>query len=179
VRSETRCPGCGARLQPDARVCDWCGRPVLLRDRRQPVRVLWTVGAIICVLGALAAAVFALLNSPRTFAPAPEPSPTSVPQLGTPLPRAGVPTPAPAPEPEPPPEEYVRVANTAGQGLTLRREPSVSAARVAARAENTVLRVVGPDETVDGRVWKQVEDSQGLRGWAPAEFLQPASAPGG
>jgi hypothetical protein len=71
------------------------------------------------------------------------------------------------------------VANTAGQGLTLRREPSVTAPRVAARAENTVLRVVGPDETVDGRVWKPVEDSQGLRGWAPAEFLEPANAPGG
>ena len=125
------------------------------------------------------AAVFALLNSPSGFPLSPQATPTGLPQLGTPLLRAESPTPSPAPEPGPPPEEYVRVANTAGQGLTLRREPSVSAARLAARAENTILRVVGPDETVDGRVWRQVEDSQGVRGWAPAEFLEPASAPGG
>lgn len=179
MRSETRCPGCGARLLPDARVCDWCGRPVLLRDRRHRVRALWTVGAVACVLGALAAAVFALLNSPRGFPLTPQATPTSLPQLGTPLLRAESPTPSPTPEPSPPPEEYVRVANTAGQGLTLRREPSISAARLAARAENTILHVVGPDETIDGRVWRQVEDSQGLRGWAPAEFLAPANAPGG
>ena len=179
MRSETRCPGCGARLLPDARVCDWCGRPVLLRDRRQHVRVLWTVGAVACVLGALAAAVFAWLNSPRAFPLTPQATPTSLPQLETPLLRPESPTPSPVPEPGPPAEEFVRVVNTAGQGLTLRREPSVGAARLAARAENTVLRVVGPDEIVEGRVWKQVEDRQGVRGWAPAEFLEPASAPAG
>jgi hypothetical protein len=90
------------------------------------------------------------------------------------------PPPATSP-PEPTAEavEWVRVANTAGQGVILRREPSVSAARVAARAENTLLRIIGPDQTVDGRVWRQVEDSQGNRGWSPAEFLVPAPPPGG
>jgi hypothetical protein len=134
---------------------------------------------VACVLGALAAAAFALLNSPRGFPPAPQATPTTAPQLGTPLPRTESPTPSPVPEPGPPAEEYVRVVNTAGQGLTLRREPSISAARVAARAENTILRVVGPDEIVEGRVWKQVEDRQGVRGWAPAEFLEPTSPPAG
>jgi hypothetical protein len=134
---------------------------------------------VACVLGALAAAVLALLNSPRGFPLSPQATSTGVPQLGTPLLRAEPPTPSPAPEPGPPPEEYVRVVNTAGQGLTLRREPSVNAARLAARAENTILRVVGPDETAEGRVWRQVEDSQGVRGWAPADFLQPTNPPGG
>jgi hypothetical protein len=72
----------------------------------------------------------------------------------------------------------VRVANTGGQGVILRREPSTSAPRVAARAENTLLQIVGPDETADGRVWRQVQDSQGNRGWVPAAFLAPASPPG-
>jgi hypothetical protein len=134
---------------------------------------------VACVLGALAAAVFAFLNSPRAFPLSPPATPTSVPLQGTPVLGAESPTPLPAPEPGPPPEEYVRVVNTGGQGLTLRREPSVNAARVAARAENTIFRVAGPDETVEGRVWKQVEDRQGVRGWAPTEFLEPTSAPAG
>jgi len=71
----------------------------------------------------------------------------------------------------------VRVANTGGQGIILRREPSTTAPRVAARAENAVLRVTGPDTTVDGRTWRQVEDAQGNRGWTPAEFLVPTSGP--
>jgi hypothetical protein len=76
------------------------------------------------------------------------------------------------------PPEYVRVGNTGGQGVVLRREPSTAAARVVARAENALLRITGPDQTVEGRTWRQVEDTQGNHGWTPAEFLVPAPAPG-
>ncbi len=179
MRSQTRCPGCGALLAPDARVCEWCGRPLLLRDQRRPVRFVWTLGAVACVLGALAAAVFALLNASRGGAPGPAPASPTLPLLGTAVSRAPTPTATPPPEPTAEPVEYVRVANTGGQGIIIRREPSVSAPRVVARAENSLLRIVGPDATVDGRVWRQVEDSQGNRGWTPAEFLVPAAPPGG
>jgi hypothetical protein len=71
------------------------------------------------------------------------------------------------------PAEFVRVANTGGLGISLRREPRLDAPRVTARPENTVLRVVGPDTVADGRVWREVQDAQGNRGWAPADFLVP------
>jgi hypothetical protein len=79
------------------------------------------------------------------------------------------------PTPEAP--QFVRVANTGGQGVILRREPTTAAPRVAVRAENTVLKVSGPEELVEGRTWRPVEDAQGNQGWTPAEFLLPAPAP--
>ncbi len=177
MRSETRCPGCGALLAPDARLCQWCGRPLLLRDQRRAGRVLWTIGAAACALAVIVVVLLALLHLPRDVAPvAATASPT--PLLGATVDRAPTPTATVAPEPTPEPVEYVRVANTGGQGVILRREPSVTAARVVARAENALLRITGPDATVDGRVWRQVEDSQGNRGWTPAEFLVAAPPPG-
>jgi hypothetical protein len=71
----------------------------------------------------------------------------------------------------------VRVANTGGQGVILRRDPTTAAPRVVVRAENTLLKVVGPDEAIEGRTWRQVEDAQGNQGWTPAEFLLPTPAP--
>jgi hypothetical protein len=137
------------------------------------------MGAVACALGVLAAAVFALLNAPRGPAPSTIAASPTPPLLGaTPGGAPTVTATAPA-EPTAEPVEYVRVTNTDGQGIIIRREPSVTAPRLAARAENTVLRVVGPDATVNGRVWRQVEDSQGNRGWTPADFLVAAPPPGG
>ena len=182
MRSDTACPGCGARNAPDARVCEWCGRPFLLRDQRRPERALWALGALAFLLLAAGVAAVALFSAPwfpprsAAHAPTPAPAPTAVPAeelvVLTPMP------PTPEPEPTPDPGEYVRVANTGGLGIILRREPNTTAPRVVARAENAVLRVVGPDQAVGGRVWRQLEDAQGNRGWAPAEFLSPATPPG-
>ena len=179
MRADTQCPGCGARNAPEARVCEWCGRAFLLRDQPRRGRWLWVAGA---GMGALVAAILvgvAVLTTagmlPRLGSAPPAPTPVAT--------RPPDATPAPAvaerpPEPTPEPTEYVRVTNTAGQGIILRREPSTSAPRVAARAENTVLQVVGPDTSAEGRTWRQVQDAQGNRGWVPGEFLAPAPAPG-
>jgi hypothetical protein len=137
------------------------------------------VGAVACALGVLAAAVFALLNAPRGAAPGAVVASPTPPLLGATLGSAPTATATAPAEPTAEPVEYARVTNTGGQGIIIRREPSVTAPRLAARAENTVLRIVGPDATVDGRVWRQVEDSQGNRGWTPAEFLIAAPPPGG
>jgi hypothetical protein len=40
-----------------------------------------------------------------------------------------------------------------------------------AHRDGTVLRVVGTDILVAGRVWRNVEDQAGNRGWTPDEFL--------
>jgi hypothetical protein len=161
-------------------VCEWCGRAFLLRDQPRRGRWLWWLVAALAVIVAAAIASLALmsiLGSPRgtgdatlpALAPSPPSSPpTSVPSQGA----------EPAAEPTAQPVEYVRVTNTAGQGVILRREPSTGAARVAARAENAVLQIVGPDQAADGRVWRNVQDAQGNRGWVPADFLAAAPAPG-
>jgi predicted nucleic acid-binding Zn ribbon protein len=181
LRSDTACPGCGARNAPDSRVCEWCGRPFLLRDQRRPQRALWVLVALISILAVAALAAIALFSMPsipsRGTVQAPVSSPSAEP-IDEP-PTAVPPSPVPQPEPTSEPIEYVRVANTGGLGIVLRREPNTTAARVVARAENAVLRVVGPDQLVSGRVWRQVEDAQGNRGWTPAEFLSPAAPPGG
>jgi len=179
VQADSRCPGCGARNAPDARVCEWCGRPFLLRDQRRSGRWLSSVGiAVGALLGAIvvALALWQAFGLPRGGSTSPSSGAAALP---TAAPTA---TPAPAAEqvgePTPEPAEYVRVTNTGGQGVILRREPSTRAARVAARAENTVLQIVGPDQEAEGRVWRQVEDAQGNRGWVPADFLAPTSPPG-
>jgi hypothetical protein len=181
LRSDTACPGCGARNAPDARVCEWCGRPFLLRDQRRPQRALWGLAALAGILAIAALAAFALFSMPGLPSRGPAQAPASTPtaEPSDELPIAVPPSPLPQPEPTSEPVEYVRVANTGGLGIVLRREPHTTAARVVARAENAVLRVVGPDEQVGGRVWRQVEDAQGNRGWTPAEFLSPAAPPGG
>jgi hypothetical protein len=70
--------------------------------------------------------------------------------------------------------EYVRIANTDRQGAFIRREPRANAPGIVAYREGTVLRIVGPDTVVDGRPWRQVEDSRGNRGWTPREYLEPS-----
>ncbi len=162
-------------------MCEWCGRPFLLRDQRRPGRWLWPVALGACLaVGALV--IVASLVSWLGVVPRPggaSPSATA-PAVPTPEPAPPPAAPAlPAPEPTSEPPEFVRVVNTAGQGVILRREPSTRAPRVAARAENTILQVVGPDTTAEGRVWRQVQDAQGNRGWVPADFLAPAPAPPG
>ena len=178
MRSDTQCPGCGARNAPEARVCEWCGRAFLLRDQRRGDRPIWTLGAVAGALLAGLVAAAALLGAPALLARFDSSgSPSTTPALPTAEPAPATPT-AVLAEPSPEPLEYVRVANTAGQGVILRREPSTSAGRVAARAETAVLQIVGPDQAAEGRVWRQVQDAQGNRGWVPADFLVPAPPPG-
>ncbi len=75
------------------------------------------------------------------------------------------------------PTEFVRVANTGGTGAFIRREPRNGAPGIIAHRDGTVLRIVGPDTTTDGRPWRQVEDQRGNRGWTPREYL--AASPTG
>ena len=68
--------------------------------------------------------------------------------------------------------QFVRVGNTGGQGAFLRRTTNLDD-RLRPWPDNTRLRVLGPDTTVNGTVWRQVEDPAGNRGWIPAEFTRP------
>ena len=69
----------------------------------------------------------------------------------------------------------VRVVDTGGQGASMREAPSSGATRIKVLIEGTVLDVVGPDQQVEGRAWRNVRDSTGATGWIAAEFVEPAS----
>ena len=160
-------------------MCDWCGRPLLLAQHKGGSHGLWVLVSVLSVLAVGFVLLLALLNAPRLAARNGSPAPTLTVAPAV-VEEEAVPPPEAAASPEEPtgtPSEYVRVTNTGGQGVVLRREPNTGAARVTARAENVVLRVVGPDGVSGGRVWREVEDNQGNRGWVPADFLAPAPPP--
>lgn len=169
------CPGCGARNEPTARVCDWCARPFYVERHQIPVPWLApaAIGAIVLLAAGtiIAAIVGAQASSGREAVPSQltsEPGPII--GASTPEPTAsstpGLPSGAEQ-------EEFVRIANTGGTGAFLRQEPRLGSPGVVAHRDGTLLRVVGVDITLDGRVWREVEDSQGRRGWTPREFLLP------
>ena len=91
------------------------------------------------------------------------------------------PTSAPTTAPLPPtsiPDEYVEVANTGGQGVRLRAEPRLDAARVDGLAEGTVCKIIGPDVTNGDGTWRHVEVvGKAEQGWVLNRWLIPSTAP--
>lgn len=165
-----RCPGCGGRNEPDARVCEWCGRPFV--DEGRQITAPWLLPLAIAgiALLALAAILVGILGPRLSVAGTTEQTiaaglPAS---SAEPFPRVEEP---PPPESEAPRSEFVRVANTGNVGAFIRREPNLRSPGLIAHRDGTVLRVVGPDLTLDGQVWRPVEDQGGNRGWTPREFL--------
>ena len=187
------CPGCGGRNFPQAESCDWCGRPFSGRPRSFNLR-WWPLAASVLFGGAVAAVVgLSLLNAARpesrpkpTPAAAESPSPAGVAAPAAPAstraPRAA-PSPAPSPTPlavapepaaSPEPPRYARVFNTGGLGVNLRKDPGPQGQPLLAVSETAILRLLGPEETVQARVWRLCEhQARGVQGWVPAEYLQP------
>ena len=184
------CPGCGGRNAREAQSCEWCRRPFIPHRQRGLSARWWGVlsGAVIAVLLVLIGGL-ALLNVTRTVGRGPAPTPTAPPTL-LPLPIVSpspaalattVPSPSPSPTasplpPTPTPEpRTAKIGNTGGIGANLRREPGPSAPVITSLAENSVVRLLGPEERgPDGRLWRQVEDSRGNQGWVPSDFLVPS-----
>jgi hypothetical protein len=124
-----------------------------------------------------------------TEGPAPLPS-TSVPLSGgetgvedTPTPMMiqdipAPPHPTPTPVPAVPTEVgigiYVKVSGTEGNDLSFRAGPSTNHARLKIVAEGAVLKVLDGPAEGDGYVWWQLQDvSDGVVGWAVADYLRP------
>jgi hypothetical protein len=98
--------------------------------------------------------------------------------LATPKP-AGSPEPPPtsAPEPTetPQPARFVRVFNTNGLGVFLREEAGAQGQRIVpAVREGALLKLVGPEQTVQAQRWQLCEDEgrNGVQGWVPSQYLQ-------
>jgi hypothetical protein len=72
-------------------------------------------------------------------------------------------------------QQRLYVANTGGQGLTMRRSPGGDA--VAVLPDGTVLTTTGEEQPSNGRQWRQVRDAQGREGWVAADFLSAEAPP--
>jgi hypothetical protein len=86
-------------------------------------------------------------------------------------------TPEPTPvttAPEKPAGDQVKVGNTDGGGANLRERPGATAPIVKTIPDGTVLRIVGADQAMDGKPWRNVRDEGGAQGWMAAELLEPA-----
>lgn len=86
-----------------------------------------------------------------------------------------VPSPQPTPRVQPTPTkgpEKVKVAN-ADVPVNMRAKPGTSADIVVAVPVGTVLEIVGPDQKVDGQVWRNVKDASGNVGYILSDFLVP------
>lgn len=77
--------------------------------------------------------------------------------------------------------EYVKVANTGGQGVRLRKEPRQNAEFEVVAREGTVFQIIGPDtpDPTDSQiVWRNVIlPNDGRQGYVQARYLVPHSGP--
>ena len=181
------CPGCAGRNDPAAPSCEWCGRP-FVNERRQ-ISVPWLAPVTVVGIVALGfGTIVAALIGARASQPRPGPE-LAAPAVAAVVAAAAEPDgPAPAepvaavvisvPDVVSPParDEFVRIGNTGGTGAFIRREPRAGAPGIVAYRDGIILRVVGDDVTVGGRLWRQVQDIQGNLGWTPAEYLLSSEA---
>ena len=102
--------------------------------------------------------------------------PTAAP-TGTPV-ASPSPTATPAPSPSPTPTQAnapatgqtLRVGNTDGQGVFLRRTPQMND-KVRPWLDGTPMVVVGPSVAGDGHTWQHVRAPDGTEGYIPSEYL--------
>jgi hypothetical protein len=116
--------------------------------------------------------------SPSTFVPLPgeeaEATPTPVRVQSTLVPSPSTSMPVPAVPQEIAIGVYVQVSGTAGGDLSFRAGPGTNYARLKIVAEGSVLKVLDGPSEADGYVWWQLQDlSDGMVGWAVADYLEP------
>ena len=114
--------------------------------------------------------------SPSTSVPLPgsESTPTPMMIQGTPVPPLSTPTLLPAVPTEIGIGVYVKVSGTGGGDLSLRANAGTNYARLKIVAEGSVLKVLDGPVEADGYVWWKLQDvSDGMVGWAVADYLEP------
>jgi hypothetical protein len=118
---------------------------------------LWIAAASAAVLIVGLLAVFTIAGNPFNGRTGPQVAAT---QSGTGAEVAGVSVTS---------DYVVRVANTEGAGVFVRRSPS-TADHIQAWPDGTALTVIGPDTTEAGMTWRHVQDPEGNQGWVPAQY---------
>jgi hypothetical protein len=195
------CTGCGGKNAAGATECDWCGRPFLSKGGRLRLTI-WQVLSSLLLLGLIGAvAALAILNAGRALPPArASASATTLPATIVPTPAvtprvtaasvatatvaalaASAPTPAPTPAESPTPEatatpqqQFAKIVNTNGLGVTVRQQPGPQAPRAGVLREGTRVVLTGNDQTVAARPWREIEtEDHNLKGWVQGDFVQP------
>jgi uncharacterized protein YraI len=65
------------------------------------------------------------------------------------------------------------IANTSGQGVSVRLQPGPQAPRAGVLREGTRVLLTGNDETVAARPWREIETvDHNLKGWVLGDFIQ-------
>jgi len=192
--SVTTCACCGGRNPSTSTECDWCGRPFISKGGRLRLTA-WQILSSLLLIGLVAAvAALAILNAGRslptvrasvptsTLPPTLVPTPAVTPRVTAPNPPTATPAPVvttpiqetATPEPTPTPQSLVaRIANTSGQGVSVRVEPGPQAPRTGVLREGTTVRLTGNDQTVAARPWREIEtEDHRMKGWVSADFLQ-------
>lgn len=74
--------------------------------------------------------------------------------------------------------DLVEVSGTGGEGLRLRRQPSLQAEIVVLGLESEVFRVIAGPTTADGYTWWQLVNpyDSGKQGWAVSLYLRKLGA---
>jgi hypothetical protein len=170
-----QCPGCGGRNPESASVCDWCARPLRNNVSQGPrARVTLPILIGLALIALAVGAVLLISTTSRSTSNVP----TSASAVTSPIPSASpkpsVPASQPTVTPQPTSEPVVlraRVVNTGGVGALVRVEPSVNAPNVGLVREDGIVTLLGPEETVQAQVWRQVQDDQGNQGWIRADYL--------
>ncbi len=104
-----------------------------------------------------------------TFTPTPRPTATEIPLVSpTPVIGSGIQL-----------GGYVQISGTGGDGLRLRREPSLTGEIVYLGLEGEIFLVKGGPQDQDGYLWWQLEAplNPDRQGWAVSDFLAPAQNP--
>lgn len=133
------------------------------------------------VLASLVASLLVVACTATASAPAPTRAPGATtapvpPPTAVPTPRPSTPTPPPLPTPtSTPAATTVRVANTDGEGVYLRRSP-VMADRIRAYRDDTLLRIIGDDVDGEGGRWHHVAAPDGTQGYVPAQYVAEVPA---
>lgn len=136
-------PRSGAEAAPVVAPAETPRRSTRRGGPRSKLHAVWIIGAAFFAALALANVVGNLLGGQRAD-PAAEPEVAVV---------AG------------------RIANTDGQGVYIRRSVNLEDRLATAIPEGAPIRVIGPERIAQGTGWRQVEESGGIRGWVPAQYV--------
>lgn len=109
-----------------------------------------------------------------TISPPGSPGPGAAPAPSPGAPAAEKPSAGPPPAAKPTNGEKVKVINTGETGANMRERPGATAPVVKTVPEGSVLTVIGADQQMDGRGWRNVRDEEGKQGWVVGEFLETA-----
>lgn len=138
--------------------------------------------SVVLVVGVMALAFLALFRPAAlpTSIPLPEgetgagDTPTPMMVQGTPVLPLSTPMPVPAVPAEIAIGVYVQVSGTEDNDLSFRAGPGTNHARLKVVVEGSVLKVLDGPVEADGYVWWQLQDvSDGMIGWAVADYLEP------